>query len=560
VAATRVAVVAPAPEKTQVAVQAGDATVVQPLQEEPAEEEAVEPAAEGAKKKAFNPLEQANLAGEGSLRLDERDERTEMFSPIDVLDAAKVMQNRELGEVETKKIVVDGSTAEPPPAGSDPEPVTGELPEAEKTKWRMLQVTGEKTVGFSPVEAVQAGVKSRRPMESAIKPSEPKPAEPAPEAEPAGSGDATVVLRRPPQLDAAPESQGPVTKKAEIDPATPEAEPPAEATPAVEAAPPSEAPPPAEAAPLAEATPAVEAAPASPPAASESPAFMPIPTAAGAQSKPGAGGDRVDLGDDLLEGPTRIFTQPTAADKTEHLIKEIKHDLKNKVNARLNIDMLMKKAERYTAKRNYYLARKALRHAQALGADEETVKARLREIRKLELPEGLYNTISSDATGAKVDTGEVLERLEEEFDLGAADGDAQGELSAVLEERVEAIFRESDARTILDFGVGIHEMGLFRQAEAIFIRLVEDFPEHAFDAYYLAAVSKLSRRDYAGAASILKRLSTDAAKTDLEKIQVYYALGETFEKMRQPDRSKQFFRKVAEIDANYRNIRHKLDE
>jgi TolA-binding protein len=218
--------------------------------------------------------------------------------------------------------------------------------------------------------------------------------------------------------------------------------------------------------------------------------------------------------------------------------------------------MLMKKAERFTAKRNYYLARKALRHAQALGADEIVVKERLREIRKLEFPEGLYNTMSSDQSAAKVDTGEVLDRLELEFDLTEGAGDS-AELSAVVELRIDAILEENDPRTILDFGVGLHEMGLFKQAEALFIRVVEEYPDYAFDAYYLAATSKLSRRDYAGAASILKRLSSDNSKTDLEKIQIYYALGETFEKMRQTDRSKKFFKKVAELDSNYRNIRQK---
>ena len=96
--------------------------------------------------------------------------------------------------------------------------------------------------------------------------------------------------------------------------------------------------------------------------------FVPIPASAEAV-RPSAGEEGVDLGDDLLEGPTRIFTQPSGAEKTEHLLREIKQDLKETASARLDIDMLMKKAERYTAKRNYYLARKALRHAQALGAD-----------------------------------------------------------------------------------------------------------------------------------------------------------------------------------------------
>ncbi|MFX5522634.1 hypothetical protein ABTD78_25500, partial [Acinetobacter baumannii] len=67
---------------------------------------------------------------------------------------------------------------------------------------------------------------------------------------------------------------------------------------------------------------------------------MPIPDAAAVAAKPGADEEAVDLGDDLLEGPTRIFTQTSAGDKTEHLLKEIKHDLKNAAGERQNIELL----------------------------------------------------------------------------------------------------------------------------------------------------------------------------------------------------------------------------
>jgi tetratricopeptide (TPR) repeat protein len=206
------------------------------------------------------------------------------------------------------------------------------------------------------------------------------------------------------------------------------------------------------------------------------------------------------------------------------------------------------------------MARKILRHALAIGGDEQRIKDRLRDIRKLELPDGLYNAISSD-DGAKEASGEILDRLEKEFDLlPDEEGAEAADLISNIDFQLENIFRETDPRTILDFGVALHEMGLFRQAETVFSRLVDEFPETSFDAYYLAAISKFARKDYAGAASILKTLSADGGKTEIEKIQVYYALGELFEKMQRPDSSKEFFRKVAELDANYRNIRHKLEE
>ncbi len=520
----------------------------------------------------FNPMEHAADTAASPDAPPEREDRTEMFSPMDVLDAGNVMKNRALSDVPTRPMEIDPSALESSVASSENKLPAAEMTatEADRTKWKELQVTGEPTIVFSPVEAVQATSDSRRPFDpvpipakgewTKEKPAAAPEATPTPGLEGESGGDATMVLPRPGVLgenslnDLA--NEGEATRILTSPP--PFGEPvlaPAEQGDAASSKlePTAEVPPPS-------ATPAPVFTPL-PEVASPAPAVMPLPEPvpiAGASVDSGDG--RPDLGEDLLEGATRIFTQPTSADKTEHLLKEIKKEMKQKANAFLNIDMLVKKAERYTAKRNYYLARKALRHAQALGADEETIKAKLREIRKLEYPEGLYNTISSDRP-EKVDTSEVLERLEQEFDLSRnLEDDSEGSLASLVENRIEEIFTEADPRTILDFGVGLHEMGLYRQAEALLMRLVEEFPDYAFDAYYLAAMAKLSRRDYAGAASILKRLSSDAGKTDLEKIQIYYALGETFEKMRQRERSRKFFQKVAELDANYRNIRHKLEE
>ena len=267
----------------------------------------------------------------------------------------------------------------------------------------------------------------------------------------------------------------------------------------------------------------------------------------------------VDMGDDLLEGPTRMIVSTSNEASTQHLLRELRDELGSQKKKELDPSLLLKKAERYIAKRNYYLARKALRHAKLAGADEELVKERLRDIRKLELPNSLYNTASTD--GKRESSHEILERLEAEFDIPAQpDQMEDAEIQSSIETQIEALFQDSDPRTLLDFGVGLHEMGLYKQAERLFARMVSDYPDFAFDAYYLAAVSKFSRKDYAGAASILKKLSIDSMKTEHEKIQIYYALGELFEKMSQPDRSKEFFKKVAELDANYRNIRHKLEE
>ncbi|MGZ3710705.1 MAG: hypothetical protein ACXVBE_03075, partial [Bdellovibrionota bacterium] len=306
---------------------------------------------------------------------------------------------------------------------------------------------------------------------------------------------------------------------------------------------------------LAEPSAPVEVAPSPETGGSHGQGFMPIPPPMDQLDDLGL---TIDMGDDLLDGATRILLAPSTSSATQNLLKEIQQDISKAEEAAPDPSMMLRKAERFIAKRNYYLARKALRHAQALGADEELVKKRLGEIRRLELPNSLYQAISSDE-GNRERSSDILERLEQEFEI-SEDESANKEIENSIEAKLETIFKENDPRTILDFGVGLHEMGLYKQAEIVFARIVEDHPDFSFDAYYLAAVSKFSRKDYAGAVSILKKLSIDGDKTEQEKIQIYYALGELFEKMSQSDRSKEFFRKVAELDANYRNIRHKLEE
>ena len=151
-----------APEKTIVHAAAP------PAEEEPEQEPAEQEPA--AKRNTFNPMEHALVPEEGpsALNLVESDERTQMFSPMDVLDAGKVMKNRELSQVPTKEIVVDRKAPAKPegnaPEGESPSQLLmEETSEADKTKWKNLKVEGERTQVFAPVEAVKAAADSRRP-------------------------------------------------------------------------------------------------------------------------------------------------------------------------------------------------------------------------------------------------------------------------------------------------------------------------------------------------------------------------------------------------------------
>lgn len=267
----------------------------------------------------------------------------------------------------------------------------------------------------------------------------------------------------------------------------------------------------------------------------------------------------IDLGDDLLEGPTRILVVPSQNEATERLFHEIKRDKKSGVQPEDKISYMLRKGDRYLAKRNFYLARKAYRHALEFGADQTFIQEKLREIRKLEMPDSLYLSESSDSVG-KEKSEDILRKLEQEFQLDLEPEESTQEIEMELDQHFDNILRENDPRTILDFSIGLYEMALYKPAESLLARFIQEHPEHSFDAFYLSAICKYARKDYAGAVSILRKLGGDLSRPEKEKIQIYYILGELFEKMNRLDSSKEYYDKVAVIDSNYRSIRQKLEK
>ena len=259
-----------------------------------------------------------------------------------------------------------------------------------------------------------------------------------------------------------------------------------------------------------------------------------------------------DLGDDLLAEPTRVLVAPQQHEETLFLSSG-KSDAQN---ASLDLEGYLRKADRYVAKRKYHLARKALRNALYLGGNEEAIKEKLREVRNLELPQSLYAQVSSDSKSMD-STDKILEKLELEFNL-STDSPKGEEFFPDVVTYVQKLCNEHDFRTLVDLGIAFHEMALFVEAETLFSELVNRYPEDTWDTYYLAALAKFAKKDYAGSVSILKKLSSDSEKPEIEKISIYYTLGEVFEKMHQASKSKEAFEKVASLDSNYRNIREKL--
>lgn len=591
-----------------------------------------EPPAKTNSKKLFNPLEStiaAELSSGDDSQVEQSAEKTQMFSPMDLLDVSSQRPST-AKEINTKvtiqspegaslKEIAEAAKSSTPPQNSQPEPPSL-IAKDDLQKINELEAEGERTIQFSPADAILAAADSRRPFVSGAevppKPPAAPPADPMPEAE----EQKTEMVAMPPKESIAvnvvpaklefpvPGSAASELANSLMSPPTPDSESPTMFVPIgnLFAAQKSAEEVPSEAAPSAAApeepkniAPENEPLAPSPEMLEKSEAFVlpqtfhatlpeqpkldlsgfespaniglaivPIPDldaaspsldAKNEQSQNAA--DSIDLGEDLLESPTRILSSDLPREHTEHLLKEINIALKDTgKKPALDAKLLLKKADRFQAKRNFYLARKALRHAKALGADENLVSERLREIRKLEFPDGLYAKVSSDQAEGE-SASDLLDKLEKDFDLLDENGGQDIEqIRGTINSRMKEILNSNDPQTILDFGIGLHEMGLFHEAERLFSLLIERHPESAFDAYYLSALAKFARRDYVGSVSILKRLSNEVGKSEADKVPIYYALGEAFEKLKQTENSSEFFRKVAEIDSNYRNIREKLSE
>lgn len=259
--------------------------------------------------------------------------------------------------------------------------------------------------------------------------------------------------------------------------------------------------------------------------------------------------EEADLGLDLLEDPTQLL-HISPEDGTKVIISDLG-------SSQLSAESLMERAERYLIRGDYYLARKSFRQALSLGADENLVKEKLREIRKRELPESLYFSSSHDQPVEKFKIEQLRADLERDLDF---DTDHQEEVISEklgLSEKVSEIIHRDGPQYGLDLGVALHEMGFYEEARGVFADVGQIAPELHFKAMYLAAHSMMTAKNYAAAVGILQKLLVSENQND-DMVSVYYMLGEVYEKLNQFNKSSVFYRKVAEIDSHYRNVQEKL--
>lgn len=263
----------------------------------------------------------------------------------------------------------------------------------------------------------------------------------------------------------------------------------------------------------------------------------------------------VDSGTDLL------VKEKPAPERELEMTRLFQERLANQ--KRREASDLLNVSDEYLTKGNYYLARKACREALALGADRETVNARLRAIRDKEFPESFYRQYSTDSpesvTSVKID--EIIRGLERDYDISFGDDlpDFEMRMSAKnLRPTIEAQLQGCDAKLRIDLGVAFFEMGFYEEAENQFLNATTD--ERArFEATYLAAQAMAARGNHRSAIDALDKLVRIGGRSEQEFLPVYYLLGEAYAALEDNGESKKYFQKVAEIDRNYRSVKDKIN-
>lgn len=257
---------------------------------------------------------------------------------------------------------------------------------------------------------------------------------------------------------------------------------------------------------------------------------------------------------DLPKGPIALREE-----QTKHFLEDVEEMTPSDVE-------FFNLAKKYYKERKYYLARKACRESMRAGGDEEKIKELLRKIRKKEFPDSMYAHFSTDdltpPSGETVK--DIIEKLDIDFDL-ELENDEEAIKSDIkdslihMRPQINQVLGDASPEVRMDLGIAFFEMGLFEEAEHIFENTLDQTGSPNLDALYLAAESMAQRGDYVSAVTILHKICKSPKREDSENLAVYYLLGEAYEAMNQKKRSLRYYKKAAEIDLNYRDLKGKLE-
>ncbi len=200
------------------------------------------------------------------------------------------------------------------------------------------------------------------------------------------------------------------------------------------------------------------------------------------------------------------------------------------------------------------------------GANEEVAKKLLKKIRKKEFPDSMYAHFSRDDFADTSDDSvkQIIEKLDDEFDL-SLNRDEESFIQSVRESmntirpQIKEVLSGVSSEVRMDLGIAFFEMGLFEEAEHIFENTIDESGQLSLDALYLAAESRVQRGDYVQAVTLLHKICKNPDRLDEQNLAVYYLLGESYEAMNQKKRSQRYFKKAADIDLNYRDLKGKLE-
>ncbi|GAB4292278.1 MAG: hypothetical protein Kow0090_06090 [Myxococcota bacterium] len=156
------------------------------------------------------------------------------------------------------------------------------------------------------------------------------------------------------------------------------------------------------------------------------------------------------------------------------------------------------------------------------------------------------------------------------FDLGDEVEDAieeieekkgkKKEVGSVFEKvRAASSPQFEEAENHINLGIAYREMGLFKEAEDELVQAVahESF---AIQAYELIGRCRMDQGDYNGAISQFKKALTVREMEPTEAVAIFYELGEAYFHTGDLKEANYYFKKVSEVQADFREVQARLKE
>lgn len=184
------------------------------------------------------------------------------------------------------------------------------------------------------------------------------------------------------------------------------------------------------------------------------------------------------------------------------------------------------------------------------------VRSFLAEIQKKELQDLLAVGPQSLGREEAQDVTLIRDQLEQDFRIRDLASQNYGVMKADLKDVREKL-QGLSSQDMKDWGVAFLEMGAFDAAKLIFEELAQQQDERV-QATYLLALTLMGSADFVGMTILLEPYVRDFSLPEEKKTDFLYLMGIAFEKLGEPVKSREYYRRVFNLNPRYRDVAERL--